>query len=173
MAILTLDTQRLEPLVEFLSEPSDIRKPTGAESRVAKVRTGTVPCCEQVTMGGYGARPKKARTTGYYGYTSVPTDVVHANQATVSGCIGWTGQASATGYRESGEHLERTVSDGRCTRVDAAGVAGSIIDTTGWTPSIWAGVEPAKLYTGVGPSDSDSGIAEVLRPAYYGQLTQM
>jgi len=34
-------------------------------------RTGVVPHCEQVTLEGYRARPKEARTTGYYGYTDV------------------------------------------------------------------------------------------------------
>jgi len=34
-------------------------------------------------------------------------------------------------------------------------------------------VEPAKLYIGVGPSDLDSGIAEITQPAYFGQLNQL
>jgi len=39
-------------------------------------RTGAVPCCKQVTVGGYGARPKEARTTRYYGQVRlVPPDI--------------------------------------------------------------------------------------------------
>jgi len=52
-------------------------------------KTGTVPRCEQVIGGGYGARPKEARTTGYYGYIGVPQHVVCADQATVDQHIGW------------------------------------------------------------------------------------
>jgi len=72
-------------------------------------RTGTVPRCEQVTIGGYGAQPKEARTSGYYGYTGIPSDVMHADQAMVSGRVGWTGQAGTAGYRKFSRHLEQTV----------------------------------------------------------------
>ena len=91
-------------------------------------------------MGDHGARPKEARTTGYYGYTEVPTDVLRADQATVSGRVGWTGQAGTVGYRKSGGHIEQTVGNGRRTAVNAAGVAGSIVETTSRTPSVWVGV---------------------------------
>jgi len=136
-------------------------------------RTGAVPCCEQVTVGGSGARPKEARTTGYYWYTGVPTDIMRADQATVSGCIGWTGQAGIVGSREPDEHFGQTVQNGRRTGVDTAGVAGSVVDTTSRTPSIWAGVKLAKLHTGVRPSDSDSGIAELSQSAYLRQLNEL
>jgi len=99
----------------------------------------------------------------------VPTDVVRADQAMVSGCVGWTGQAIATGYREPGGHIEPTVPDGRGAGIDAARVAGSNVDTASQTLSVWAGVEPAKLYTGVGTSYLDAGIAGIPQPAYLGQ----
>jgi len=132
-----------------------------------------VPRCEQVTGGGYGARPREARTTVYYGYAGVPRDIVHTDQATVSGRVGWTGQATAAVYRESGGHLEWTVPDGRCAGIDTARVAGSNVDTASRTPSIWAGVEPAKLYTGVGTSYLDAGIAGISQPTYLGQPIQL
>jgi len=75
----------------------------------------------------------------------VPTDVVHADQAMVSGCVGWTGQAIATEHCEPGGHVELTAPDGRRAGIDAARVAGSNVDTASWTPSVWVGVEPAKL----------------------------
>jgi len=83
------DKSESEPSVEFLLEPLGIRNPAGVLSRVALVRAGAVPRCEPVTGGGYRARPREARTTGYYGYMS--PDVVRADQAMVSGCVGWTG----------------------------------------------------------------------------------
>jgi len=132
-----------------------------------------VPRCELVTGGGYGARPKETRTTGYYGYVGVPTDVVHADQAMVSGRIGWTGQAIATGYRESGEHVELTVPDGRRAGIDTARVAGSNVDTASQTPSDWAGVELSKLYTVVRTSYMDAGITGIPQPAYLGQPIQL
>jgi len=100
-------------------------------------------------------------------HTGVPTDVVSADQATVSGRVGWTGEAIAIGYRES------CVPDGRCAGIDMVRVAGSNIDTASQTPSVWAGVELAKLYTGVGPSDLDAGIAGISQPAYLGQPIQL
>jgi len=99
-------------------------------------RTGAIPRCEQVTVGGYGAQPREARTTGYYGYTGVPADVVHADQAMVSGHVGFTGQAIAAGYREPGGHVERTVPDGRRAGIDTATVAGSNVNTASRTPSV-------------------------------------
>ena len=116
-----------------------------------------------VTGGGYGAWPKEARTIGYYGYVGVPTDVVHADQAMVSGHVGWTGQSTATGYREPGGRVEPAVPDGRRTGLNMARVAGSNVDTASQTPSLWAGVEPAKLYTGVGTSYLDAGATGVLQ----------
>jgi len=134
---------------------------------------GTVPHCQPAARGGYRARPKEARTTGYYGYTGVPADVMRADQAMVSGCIGWTGQTTAAGYREPGGQVWQTVPDGRRTGSDMAKVAGSNIDTASWTPSIWAGVELAKLYTGVRTSYMDAGAAGILQPEYLGQPTQL
>jgi len=132
-----------------------------------------VPRCEPVTREGYGARPREARTTEYYGYTGVPTDVVHADQAMVSGRVGWTGQAMATRYHEPGGPVEPTVPDGRRAGIDTARVAGSNVDTASRTPSVWAGIEPAKLYTGVGTSYMDAGTAGILQPAYLGQPIQL
>jgi len=134
---------------------------------------GAVPCCEQATGGGYGARPKEARTTGYYGYTGVPTDVVRANQAMVSGRVGWTGQTTAAGHGVSSGQLGQIVPDGRHTGVDTTRVAGSTIDTVSRTPSFWAGFKPAKLYTGVGQPVWGAGTAAVLQPAYHGQPIQL
>jgi len=136
-------------------------------------RAGAVPHCELVTGEGYGARPREATTTGYYGYMGVPTDVVRADQAMVSGHVGWTGQATATGYRKPGGHGEPTVPDGRRTSADAARVAGSNVDAASRTPSVWAGVEPAKLYIGVGTSYMDAGTDGMLPPAYLGQPIQL
>jgi len=41
----------------------------------------------------------------------VPTEVVRTDQAMVSGCVGWTGQAIATGHRKFGGHTEPTARD--------------------------------------------------------------
>jgi len=136
-------------------------------------RAGAVPRCEPVTGGGYGARSKEARTTGYYGYVGVPTDVSRADQATVSGRVGWMGQAIVTGYRKPGGQVEPTVPDGRRAGIDTARVAGSNIDTASRTPSVWAGVEPAKLYTGVGTSYLDAGTTGVPQPVYLRQPIQL
>jgi len=136
-------------------------------------RAGVLPCCKPDTGGGFGARPKEARTTRYYGYIGVPTDVVSANQAMDSRCVSWTGQASATGYRESGGHVEPTAPDGRRAGIDAARVAGSNVDTASRTLSVWVGVELAKQYTGVGTSCLDACIAGIPQPAYLGQPIQL
>jgi len=103
----------------------------------------------------------------------VPTDVVHADQAMVSGHVGWTGQSTATGYREPGGRVEPAVPDGRRTGLNMARVAGSNVDTASQTPSLWAGVEPAKLYTGVGMSYLDAGTAGMPQSAYLGQPVQL
>jgi len=103
---------------------------------------GAVPRCEEVTVGGYAARPRETRTTGYYGYTGVPSDIVCLGRRTCplgrSGCcrrVLWTQRAAA-----------QTAPDGRHAGVDTARVAGSDVDLASRTPSIWAGVEPVKLY---------------------------
>jgi len=134
---------------------------------------GAIPRCKQATRGGYGARPVEARTTGYYRYAGVPTDVVHADQAMVSGRVDWTGQATATGYRGPGGQVGQTVPSGRRAGTDTAIVAGSNDDTASRTPSVWVGVKPAKLYTGVGTSYMDAGTTGILLPAYLGQPTQL
>jgi len=91
----------------------------------------------------------------------------------VSGSVGWTGQVTATGYHEPGGPMQSTVPDGRRATIDMARVTGSNVDTASQTPSIWVGVEPAKLYTGVGTSYMDAGTARILQPVYLGQLTQL
>jgi len=149
MDILTPDTPKSEPSVEFLFEPLGIRNPAG----ILGERSGAVLRCEQITVGGYGAWPREARTTWYYGYMGVPTDVVRANQATVSGRVSWTGQATAARYRESSGHFERALPDGGRAGVDMARVSSSNVDTARRTPSVWVGIEPAKLYTAVGSSN--------------------
>jgi len=175
MAILTPDKAKSDPSVEFLLEPLGIRKaPSGRpEQGSLGGGAGAIPRCEQATGGGYGARLREARTTGYYGYTGVPTDVVRADQAMVSGRIGWTGQTTAAGYRQPCGQVGQTVPDGRRAGADTAGVAGSNVGTASRTPSVWAGVEPAKLYTWCRKSYLDAGIAGILQPAYLGQPIQL
>jgi len=110
-------------------------------------RTGMVLRCEQVTGGGYSAQPKEARTTGYYGYIGLPQHVVRADQATVSGRVDWASHTGTGGSREPDPdgRGEQAVDNGRCAKVDTARVAGSTVEPTSWIPSIWVGVEPAKL----------------------------
>jgi len=67
----------------------------------------------------------------------------------------------------------QTAPDGRRADADTARVAGTNVDTLGWTPSVWAGVEPAKLNTSVGYPYLDTGAAGILQPAYLGQPTQL
>jgi len=134
---------------------------------------GAVPHYEQTTGGGYGARSKETRTTGYYGYSSVPADVVRADQAMVNGRVGCMSQTTTVGYSRPGEPVGQTAPDSRCADADTARVAGTHVDTSRWTPSVWAGVEPAKLYTGVGHPYLDAGAAGILQPAYLGQPTQL
>ena len=50
-------------------------------------RAGAASRYEQVTSGGYSARPKEAGVTGYHGYKGAPQNIVRANQATVSGHV--------------------------------------------------------------------------------------
>jgi len=71
-----------------------------------------IPRCKPATGGGYGARPVEARTIGYYVYPSVPTDVVHADQAMVSGRVDWAGQTTAAGYCKPVGQVGQTVPDG-------------------------------------------------------------
>jgi len=76
---------------------------------------GAVSHYEQTTGGGYGARPKEVRTSGYQ---SVPANVVRADQAMVSRRVGWTGQSTAACYSRPGEPLRQTVPDGRRAGTD-------------------------------------------------------
>jgi len=169
MAILMPDKPKSEPLVEFLMESLGTQDLVGSPGGEA----GAVLRYEQATGGGYGARPREARTTGYYGYSSVPADVVHVDQAMVSGRVDWTSQTSAASYREPGGQVGQTVPDGRHAGADTARVAGSNVNTASRTPSVWAGVERAMLYTGVGPSYMDASAAGILQPVYLGQPTQL
>jgi len=93
----------------------------------------------------------------------IPTNVVHADQAMVSRHVGWTDQAIATVPRESGGHAEPTAPNGRRANVN----------TASQTPSVWAGVEPAKLYPSVRTSYLDAGADGVPQPAYLGQPIQL
>jgi len=93
---------------------------------------------------------------------------VHINTATVTRHAGWTSQTGAIGRRESNRCFKQAIHNYGHTRFDMAGVASSTDETTRQTASAWAHVEPAKLYHGVGLSDSDPGIAEVMPPAYFG-----
>ena len=52
---------------------------------------------------------------------------------------------------------------------DTARVAGTNVDTLRRTPSVWAGVEPAKLNTGVGYPYLGTGAAGIPQTAYLGQ----
>ena len=136
-------------------------------------RTGAVPRFEQVIGGGYSAWPKEAGATGYQEYTGVPKDVVCADQATVSVCVGWTSQTGTVGCREPDGRYKQATCNGKRASVDKAQVAGSTVEVTSRTPSVWAGVELAKLYAGVGSSDLDSGIAEITQSVYFGQPNQL
>jgi len=98
---------------------------------------------------------------------------VHTDQSMVSGHVGWTSQTGTIGRREpNGRFEQATHNDGRA-EVDTAGVVGSIAEVSRRASSAWADVELAKLYAGVGQSNSDSGIAEVMQPAYFGQPNQL
>jgi len=134
---------------------------------------GTVPQCEEVTVGSYGARPREARTTGYYGYTGVPSDIVRTDQALVDGRAGWAGQAAAAGYCGPSGRAAQTAPDGRRAGVDVARVASSDVDFASRTPSVWAGVEPVKLYPDAGQPIWNSGIAGIPHSAYPGQPIQL
>ena len=133
-------------------------------------RAGAVPRCEPVTRG-QGARPKEARTTGYQGHGSVPTDVMR-DPVVIDGRTGWTGQVAAAGYGPGGQAAQ-TVPDGRRAGVDTARVAGSNVDLASQTSSVWAGVEPMKLYTDAGYPYWSPGIAGIPPLAYPGQPNQL
>jgi len=98
---------------------------------------------------------------------------VHANQATVSGCVGWTSQTGAVGRREPDGRFKQATRNGGRANVNMAGVVGSTAEVTRWTSSVCADVELAKLYASVGHSDSDSSIAEIMQLAYFGQPNQL
>jgi len=134
---------------------------------------GTSQHYEQVTSGSYGARAKTAGVAEYQGYRGMAEDFVHINQALVSGRVGWTSETGAVGRREPNGRFEQATSNGRRTNVDTTGVASNTAEVIRQTSSIWADVEPAKFYPGVGQSDSYSGIAEVMPPAYFGQPNQL
>jgi len=134
---------------------------------------GAIPRCRPAAGGGYGARPVEARTSEQYGYMSVPVDVMRAGQTVDSGRVGWTSQPTIAGPSGPGEPVGRTAPSSRRVGVDTAGVVGSIVDTSRQTPSVWAGVEPAKLYPGVGYPYMGAGAAGALQSAYLGQPTQL
>jgi len=134
---------------------------------------GAAACFEQVTAGGYGARPKEAGVARYHGYTRVPRNVVRADQATVNGRVGWDSQAGVIGHCEPDGYNEQAIRNSRRADVNPAIVAGSAVHATSRTLCVWAVVGLAKLYAGVRPSDVDSGIAELSRSAYLGQLNQL
>ena len=131
---------------------------------------GTVSHYDQATGGGLGARPKEVRTSGYL---SVPVDVMRADQAMVSGRVGWTGQSSLAGPGGPGEPVGQTAPGGRRADADTAGVAGVNVDTSRWTPSVWVGVEQVKLNPGVGYPYMGAGAAGVPQSAYSGQPTPL
>jgi len=91
----------------------------------------------------------------------------------VSRRVGRTSQSTVAGSSRPGELVGQTIPDSRCVGVDTARVAGTSVDTSRRTPSVWAGVEPAKLYAGVGRPYLDAGAAGMLQPAYPGQPTQL
>ena len=131
---------------------------------------GAVPHYGQATGGGYGARPREVRTSGYQ---SVPVDVRRADQAMVSGRVGWTSRATTVGPSRPSESRMQTAPDGRRAGADMAGLAETNLDTSRRTPSVWAGVEPAKLNTGVGYPHLGAGAAGIPQPAYLGQPTPL
>jgi len=132
-----------------------------------------VQCYEQVTSGGYGSRAKVVGVAEYQGYTRIPEDIVHTDQAMVSGCIIWISQTGAVGRHEPNRGSEQATCNGGCTDVDMAGVACSTAEVTRQISCIWADVEPAKLYAGVGQSDSDSSIVNIMERAYFKQPNQL
>jgi len=134
---------------------------------------GAIPRCRPATGGGCGARPVEAGTSEYYGYPSIPVDAMRADQAVVAGRAGWTSQPTTAGPGGPGEPVGQTAPSGRHAGADTAGVTGSTVDTSRRTPSVWAGVEPAKLYSGVGYPYMGAGAAGALQPAYLGQPTQL
>ena len=84
----------------------------------------------------------------------------------IDGRTGWTDQAAAAGYGPSGQATQTvpdTVLDtvGRCAGIDTARVAGSNVDLASRTSSVWAGVEPMKLYTDAGYPYWSPGIAGI------------
>jgi len=89
----------------------------------------------------------------------------------VSGRVGRMSQTTTAGYSRPSEPVGQTVPDGRQADADTARVAGTNVDTVSQTLSIWAGVEPATVYIGVGQPYLDAGTAGILQPAYLGQPT--
>jgi len=98
---------------------------------------------------------------------------VHTDMVTVTGRAGWTSQTGAVGCCESYRRFEQAICNCERAEFGTARVAVSTAKVTGQTASDWADVEPAKLYHGVGLSDLDSGIADVMSPAYFGQPRQL
>jgi len=130
-------------------------------------------CYEQVTSGGSGARAKVVKSCRVPRDTWITEDIVHTDQATVSGCVGWISQTGAVGHHEPNGGFEKATCNGGRADVDLAWVAGSTAEVTRETFCIWADVEPAKLYAGVGQSDLDFSIADIMQPAYFGQENQL
>ena len=82
-------------------------------------------------------------------------------------------RATTVGPSRPSESRAQTAPDGRRADADTARVAGTNVDTSRWTPSVWAGVEPVKLNTGVGYPYLDTGAAGIPQTAYLGQPTQL
>jgi len=117
---------------------------------------------------GYGARPKEARTTGYYKYTVVPTDVVHSDQAMVSGraSVGQVRQLLPDIVSPVGNSSGLFYMAGAPALTWPESPAATSTLPVGW--SVWTGVEPAKLYTGV---VSDRPTQTPASPGYHNQHT--
>ena len=85
----------------------------------------------------------------------------------VNGRISWTSQTGTIGCTKPNRRFEQAIRNGRCADIDMAGIASSTAEVTRQTASTGASVKPTKLYSfGVGQSDSDSGITEVMPLAY-------
>jgi len=155
------DLKRLEPSVELLSVPLDVQSLTGAVGMVDRVirlvhRSIMSRSLVQATVPGL-KQPESPSTKGTEGWPRtlcVPTRPWLTN--TSVGLV----------------KLAPLDVAGRCADVDMAGVAGSTAEVTRRSSSVWADVKPAKLYSRVGQSDSDSSITEVMPSAYFGQPNQ-
>jgi len=85
---------------------------------------------------------------------AIPQNIVRADQATVRGRVGWASQSGAVGRREPFRCFEQATYNGGCADIDTVGVAGRTTEVTRQISSTWVDVELAKLYTGIGQSNS-------------------